>query len=193
MSIVCAAIKDNQVAIACDTQTSFGSRTVTAQHKLDSCKLHHVKGSVIGVVGWGAMSTMLRHAILTKPKLFKLSNCQDIYKSLLKLHRFFKNNCYLETNEDSSEQPVESSQLNALIINQHGIFDVGSYREISQFKTYWAIGSGADYALGAMNALYQTPASAYDLVSAGVYAAAEFDDGCALPLHIEVIDLYPQT
>lgn len=53
MSIVCAAIKNGKIAIACDTQVSHGSLKVTDVYLEHSSKLYKVNGNIIGLVGWG--------------------------------------------------------------------------------------------------------------------------------------------
>ena len=40
------------------------------------------------------------------------------------------------------------------IANAHGIFGVYSMRDVIEYERFWASGSGGDYALGAMHALY---------------------------------------
>lgn len=88
-----------------------------------------------------------------------------------------------------SDQPVESNQLDGLVINANGIFSFGSYREVHQWDKFWALGSGKRIALGAMHSLFDTNASAQEISEAGVKAAAEFDDSCNLPLKTIVLDL----
>ena len=99
-----------------------------------------------------------------------------------------KENYFLETDEYDS-QPVESLQLDALIINENGIYAISSYREVNQYSRFWSIGSGYRYSLGAMEVLYGKATNARQLVEAGVYAAAKFDNGCSLPATSEVMTL----
>ena len=188
MSIVCAAIKNGVVAISADTQTSYGSLSVSATHMKNSGKLYAIKRSVIGVVGWRAMTDVLEHLMINEKELFQLDNRMDIFSTLLKLQEKMKDEYYIDTTEDS-DQPVESNQLTAMIVNKHGIFQVGSYREVNQYNTYWAIGSGKRLGLGAMHALYNTNVSAKRIVEAGVRAAAEYDDSCSLPLNTRTVKL----
>lgn len=137
MSIVCAAIKNNEVAIAADTQLSFGSLNITANDLINCRKLFNVNDSIIGTVGWKAMSTMLETIIKEKSKIFNLNSRLDIYQSLMRLHEEMKNNYFLETS-DSRSQPVESMQMQALIANASGIYEISSYREVNQYSRFWA-------------------------------------------------------
>ena len=61
-----------------------------------------------------------------------------------------------------------------------------TYREIFEYRTYWAIGAGSSYALGAMNATYDDPNyDAETIAYGGVEAALKFSNSCSLP-----VDLY---
>ena len=186
MSIVCAVKKEGIIAISSDTQSTFGSITVSAKHMKNSNKLFSVKKSVIGIVGWSAISDMMQHLIDTEKKLFKLKNRMEIFSTLIKLHEKMKDDYFIETNEND-DQPVESNQLDALIVNKYGLFEIGSYREVNEYNTYCAIGSGKRFALGAMHALYDSKATAKQIVQAGVMAATEFDDGCGLPINTKTL------
>jgi len=188
MSIVCAAIKNNQVAIAADTQLSFGCLNVGASDLKNCTKLYRVNNSIVGTVGWKAMSTMLEVIIDQKSELFNLGNRIDIYTSLMRLHHVMKTHYFLETGGGDS-QPVESMQLQALIINNSGIYEISRYREVNQYKRFWAIGSGQEYSLGAMEVLFDSGKNAQQLVEAGVIAAAKFDDGCSLPATSQMMPL----
>lgn len=117
MSVVCAAIKAGEIAIACDTQISFGSTSVSSTHIANSNKLHKVNDSVIGIVGWNTLSDMIVHLIQTQPESFKLSYRMEIYSTLLQLHTTMKSDYFLSTKAKDNHQPVESSQFNAIIIN----------------------------------------------------------------------------
>lgn len=188
MSIVCAAIKRGEVAIAADTQTSYGSLCVSSTHMVNSGKLFEVNDSIIGLVGWSAIEVVVEQLLRQEARLFRLHSRAEITSTMAEVHEKMKADHFLETYENRN-QPVESSQLDALIINPGGLFMVGSYREVNEFHTYWAIGSGRNLALGAMHALYGGRRSARAIVEAGVQAAAEFDDGCSLPLESRVIAL----
>ena len=56
MSIVCAAVKDGEIAISCDTQSNDGSLTVSSKHIKNSNKLYVVNDSIMGIVGWNAIT-----------------------------------------------------------------------------------------------------------------------------------------
>ena len=188
MSIICAAIKNKEIAISSDTQSNFGPLNISSKHIKNASKLYQVNDSIIGAVGWLAISDMLEHLMKNDKELFKLNNRMNIFSSFQNMHTIMKENYYIETKEED-DQPVESSQIDALIINKHGLFSVSSYREVNEFKTFWAIGSGQSIALGAMHTLYERHHSAKEIVEAGVAAATEFDESCGMPLKTKIISL----
>lgn len=188
MSIVCAAIKNGEVAIAADTQLGFGSTKVSAKYLNNPDKLYAVNGNVIGIVGWTAITNIVEHLLQTRPDLFNLSTRDEIYETLMNLHGIMKDDYFIETKENE-DQPVESNQLDAIIINKNGLFEIGSYRDVYEYSLFWAIGSGRRYALGAMDAVYNTEMSASEIAVAGANAACTFDDGCGSPVTVECLKL----
>jgi ATP-dependent protease HslVU (ClpYQ) peptidase subunit len=61
---------------------------------------------------------------------------------------------------------------------------------VQEFSRFYAYGSGSDYALGALWALYERPnLSALQIARQAIEAAAEFDDGTALPLQSYTVRL----
>jgi len=189
MSIVCAVIKNNAIAIACDTQVSQGSLNVGSKYLTQASKLYLVGDNIIGLVGWGAMADSLEHLMQKDPELFDFSDRFEGYSSLLKIHKKLKKGYFLQTSEGDDEQPLESSQFDVLLINKEGLYEIGSLREYNQFSRFWAVGSGRSYALGAIFSHYDSDLSALELVEIGVKAACEFNDSCSLPLFSEVLEI----
>ena len=64
-------------------------------------------------------------------------------------------------------------------------------REVFEFKRFWAAGSGREYALGAMNALYEQLDSTEAIARIGVEAGATFDKNSSLPLQVVTIAMTP--
>ena len=112
-----------------------------------------------------------------------------IFESFLALHPLLKEKYYLNA-KDEDDDPYESTQIDALIANPFGIFGVHSLREVTEYNKFWAIGSGAEYALGAMFSVYDSAASAEAIAQAGVAAGAEFNNASSMPLSSYVIDLH---
>lgn len=188
MTVITAAIKNGKISISSDTQLNFGSLQVNSKYIENKNKLFSVNGSVVGVTGWSATSQILEHLLETEPKLFNLNSRWAIFETFVALQEKLKDDYFIEPREDS-DQPVESNQLDGLVINSNGLFQFSSYREVHQYTKFWAIGSGRRYALGAMHALFESDATAKEISTAGANAAAEFDDACNFPVKTIVLDM----
>ena len=91
--------------------------------------------------------------------------------------------------EEEEDDEFESSHLATLIANPYGIFGLYSLRSVQEFIKFYARGSGADYAMGAMYTAYDTCGSPEDIALIGLQAAAEFDDGTGAPFELHTMKL----
>jgi len=87
----------------------------------------------------------------------------------------------------------QSSQIDALIANQYGIFGMFEFREVHEFERFWAIGSGKAYALGAMFAVYDSVSEPEEIAKTGILASCEFDNACDLPIAIYSLSLKEES
>jgi ATP-dependent protease HslVU (ClpYQ) peptidase subunit len=189
VSIVTAVRKGGVVCIAADTLSKHGTTKVRAHHKCNHSKLHKVGRSVLGFTGWEAIERIVIHLAQSRPEFRSLDSCEAIFDVLLKIHKVLRDE-YFVNPQEKEDQPVESSQLNGIVVNRHGLFEIDSYREVNEYQDFWAIGSGQDFALGAMSTIYrERKRSAKAIAEAGVRAACEYDDGCDLPLESRTIRL----
>ncbi|MDH3348695.1 MAG: hypothetical protein OEM02_11440 [Desulfobulbaceae bacterium] len=188
MSIVAVVKKGDRICIAADTLANRGSMKIGAERIKDHQKIYKLDDSYMGMVGWSAIVQIVEHVINTDPGLLNFSNRMAIFNTLLSLQTVFKEKYFIDPRENE-DQPVESNHISALIVNKNGIFEVDSYREVHEINDFWAIGSGSSYALGAMRALYNLDVTAEEIVGEAVKAAAEFDDGCGLPMTIHTVNL----
>jgi ATP-dependent HslUV protease subunit HslV len=113
----------------------------------------------------------------------RLGSRDEVFETFSKVHEILKEKYFLNTKEDEDD-PYESSQLTSLIANPRGIFGVYSYREVFSFDRFWGIGSGRNFALGAMYAVYDHVGSAREVAEAGVRAGAEFDKSSSAPFRV---------
>ena len=60
---------------------------------------------------------------------------------------------------------------------------------MDEYTKFWAMGSGSEYALGAMYAVYESLESAEEIATLGVKAGIEFDDGSAAPITSYSVEL----
>jgi ATP-dependent HslUV protease, peptidase subunit HslV len=112
-----------------------------------------------------------------------LHSRDQVFETFLKAHAALKEQFFLNPKEEDSD-PYESSQITALIANPSGIYGVYTYREVFSFDRFWGIGSGRNFALGAMHACYDRLKSARAIAEVGVKAGIEFDKNSSGPIRM---------
>ena len=145
-------------------------------------KIIQVGDSYIGLAGSTAHFEVLRRVLGTM-ETPRLHSRHEVFETFLRAHQVLKEQYFLNPKEEDDD-PYESSQITALIANPSGIYGVYSYREVFSFERFWAIGSGRNFALGAMYAAYDRTASARRIAEIGVKAGAEFDKSSSLPARV---------
>ena len=190
MSIIVVVKKNNQAIIAADTLQSDDSLLLRAHHVSNHEKIMAFGENYLGLAGWAAAQDIMESLIRHHKEKLDFGDRSKIFETMRKVHSIIKSDYHIDTAEEK-DQPVESSQLSMLIANPQGIFEVDSYRTVSEYERFWALGSGRTLALGAMQALYDRLDSATEIARAGVEAACEFDDGCALPATAYTVELRP--
>jgi ATP-dependent protease HslVU (ClpYQ) peptidase subunit len=181
MSTIVVVKKGNHVAIAADTLSTLGHTKCDSRYFDDKDKILRFGDSYIGVTGSTAHSNVLTSIIRKYPEHVCFDSTEDIFETYLRLHPILKEEFYLRPDE-KEDDPYESSQIDALIANPHGIFGMYSWREVEAYSRFWAIGSGRDHALGAMYAVYDNLSNAVEIARVGVGAGCEFDDGTGFPI-----------
>jgi len=172
--------------IAADSLTTFGTTRLAPAYDRSPHKVASYRDSFIGVAGSAAHQLVLENLLARNPDL-DFAGRPAIYETFRKLHPILKDEAFLNPKEEDDD-PYESSQMTVMIANPSGIFAVYSMREVFEFDRFWAIGSGRDFALGAMYSVYARKAAAA-IAEAGVVAGAEFDTGTALPIDLHEVKL----
>ena len=188
MTTIVVAKKNGQVAIAADSLTTFGDTRLSDPYKRVHDKILRSNGSWIGVSGSSAHHLVLETVLVEMKEEVHLGSRSEIFETFRKIHPILKERCFLNPKEEDDD-PYESSQITALIANPTGIYAVYSYREVFDYDRFWAIGSGRNYALGAMYAIYDQAKSATELARAGVKAGIEFDKSSSAPFELHAIKL----
>ncbi len=172
--------KGDDIAIAADSLTTFGDTRLGAEHDRTYDKIVHYQGTYIGLCG-SAAHQLVFESLLRRQEPFDFSDKFAIFETFRKLHPILKEQHYLNPKEEEDD-PYESTQITALIANAHGIFGVYSMREVFEYTQFWAAGTGREFALGAMQALYPRLKTAEAVARAGIEAGARFDKNSALPM-----------
>jgi ATP-dependent HslUV protease subunit HslV len=187
MTTIVAVRKNGIVAIAADTLTTFGNTRLPAAMDSSHDKILHLGDSHVGVCGSAAHHLVLANLLIKSPDI-QLNSKEAIFETFRKLHPVLKEECFLNPKEDE-EDPYESSQITALIINASGLYGIFSMREVFEYTQYWAIGSGHEFALGAMQHAYPRFDNAVDIARAGVEAGIAFDKNSSAPITLYTVTL----
>ena len=187
MTTIVVVRKDNTAVIAADSLTTFGTTRLAPAYDRHPQKIAAYGDSFIGVAGSAAHQLVIEN-LLERNRNLDFHGKGAIYESFRTLHPLLKDQAFLNPKEEEDD-PYESSQMTVMIANPSGIFGVYSMREVFEFDRFWAIGSGRDFALGAMYTVYAKAKSAAAVATAGVLAGAEFDTGTSEPITMHEVSL----
>ena len=189
MTTLVVVRKGNMAAIAADSLTTFGDTRLSDSFDASSDKMVRYGDTVIALCG-SAAHQLVYENLLSTAKDLNFNSKSEIFETFRKLHAVLKDQHYLNPKEED-EDAYESTHITALIANPTGIYGIYSMREVFEFKRFWAAGSGREYALGAMNALYDQLDSVDAIARIGVEAGATFDKNSSLPLQVVTIPMKP--
>jgi len=188
MSTIVVVSKNGKACIAADSLTTFGDLRMGSEYDRSYDKIQSYEDGYFGIVG-SAAHALVMESVMSDDKLeIDFTSRHGIFETFRTLHPILKEHYFLNS-KDEEDDPYEATHIDALICNPKGIFGVYSLREVSEYTKFWAIGSGSEFALGAMHALYNRLDSAEEIARAGVEAGAEFNNASALPMSIHTIEL----
>ncbi|MBV8047577.1 MAG: MFS transporter [Paludibacterium sp.] len=187
MTTIVVVKKHDQIAIAADSQTTFGDdHKLLAAYDCYHNKIFQRDGSYFAISGSAAHDLVLQSA-LDSLKKKDFTSRAGLFDTFRKLHPKLKDQFFLRPEEDE-EDPYESSQMMVLVANRHGIFGVYPMREVYEFARFWAIGSGRKFAMGAMQVAYDQDLDARAIAEMGVRAGCEFDVNSSMPMTVYTLD-----
>ena len=189
MSTIVAVRKGEMACIAADTLTCLGSTKESEKYVASPSKIIQVKDSYIAAVGHASWQHVLKSYFSDRRRKARFESEEAIFETLIEMHKVLKDRFFLNPKEEESDA-FESTQLDGLVANPSGIFGIYSLRSIQEYTRFYARGTGAHYALGAMFAVYDEPEmNAEQIARIGIEASAEFDDGSSLPMDLFTIPL----
>jgi ATP-dependent protease HslVU (ClpYQ) peptidase subunit len=181
MTTITVVRKNGEVAIAADTLTKYGYTKESAAHIVGANKIFQSGENYIAVSGDVTIDMAIREYFASQSRPPRLDTTSRIFRVWHELHHHLKDKHFLNQEKDG-EASVESSRVRALIANASGIFGVDPYRHVQEYTQFYAYGSGREFALGAMYALYGREHTAIEIARLSIVAAAEFDDSTGLPI-----------
>lgn len=188
MSIVVAVTKNDRTVMASDSMGFYGSQRVPTDNS-KAIKVRRVGASLLAMTGWSVYDNIIEDTV-ARGGAPPLGNTNEIFAFFMTLWReLHERYAFVNDQAANKDSPFGDLDASFLIANGGGIFKVASDTNVSHFSKYYAIGSGSDYALGALYALYDTELDAAELASRAVEAAINFDTYCGG--EIEVYDVRP--
>jgi ATP-dependent HslUV protease subunit HslV len=177
MSVAVVVKKGRRIVMAADSLTTFGGHRQISRNAV-TMKIRRVGSALVSCAGWGVYENILDDFLSTR-RPPALTTKQSIFRFFMKLWGDLKDK-YPFVNEQCSERDSPFGDLDAafLVANRKGIFKVSSDTSVSEFREYAAIGSGGDYAYGALHCIYDTENDARAIARRAVEAGIEFDAYC---------------
>lgn len=132
-------------------------------------------------------------AALKRAPLARFRSGAELHTAWTRLHERLKQSHHLQP--ENTGEAYESTHVTALVASPVGIFSVYPMREVIEHGDYWAIGSGAAFALGAVSGVL-AQSEAHELyftagygAECGVTAASRFDRATRPPVITDVVVL----
>lgn len=186
MSIVVAVAKRERTLMAADTQSNFGAEVLPADNQ-STLKVRRVGRSLLGRSGWGVYDNILGD-LLDEGEGPELDDTRSIFRFFTGLWRVLHDR-YAFVNDQAKRKDSPFGDLGGsfLVANRNGIFYVSPNLGVTRFEKYYAIGSGADYSLGAMHQLYDRENDVAQIARSAVETAIAFNVNCGG--RIEVLEV----
>ena len=188
MSTIVVVRRGRLACIAGDTLASIGSLKQKAYYTEAPDKIFKFQDTYIGTVGYAVHNAVLQSYLSRFPQNVKLTTPAEIFETWRVMHKILREEYHMNPRAETDDA-YETTRMSALLASPRGIFGVTPSRDVEAFPRFWAIGSGAAFAVGAMFTLYEQSDDAEQIARAGVAAGAEFDDGSELPAVLHKVQL----
>ena len=187
MSIAVAVRKDARIVLATDSQTNLGSERVPAEN-LSGPKFMQIGDAYMAATGWTLYSNILADVLGRRRAVPRLDSEVSIFKFFTRLwedlHERYN---FVKDQADDADSPFGSLDSTFLVVCARGIFGVASDLSVLRYERYFAIGSGAPIALGAVHALYGSERDAGEIAHSAASAAIDHDVYCGHPIHLATV------
>lgn len=183
MSTVVAVVKNNQICIGADTRGTW-SNTAVSHENSSSTKLIEWEGvGTFAVVGNAAAKIPFSMFLEAYEKPAKITNT-TLY---VLLRDFIKHAKEYELLQPDITESLFHTYQNMLFACPTGAYAIDSQRGVYDVNKYFAMGSGEDFAMGAMAHTYPLKYTAEQIALAGLESAAELDIYSGVPLETVVM------
>ena len=188
MTTIVVTRKDSLACIGADSMAKYGETLEPAAYVVNHDKLIAVGDAWLGPTGPASAQLLLTSCFSNPEPRRDFSGVNAIYETLREMQAALKEDYFLNPKEDEHD-PFDSMQMEILIVSPSGIFGAYPLRSVQEYTRFYSFGSGAELALGAMHAVWETATDAQEVARAGLEAAATFDDSSAGPFTLHTLQL----
>src|SRR5204862_2216213 len=148
MSSLVVVKKSGKAVIAADSLTTFGRTKFGKKYQRNTEKILRFERSYIGIVGDAAHSNVFENIIEKYADDLSFNSRKHIFETYLHLHQILKDRFHLNP-QVAEEVAYQSSQIDALIANEHGSSGRFEFRGQHEIVTFGAISRDNAQAPGA--------------------------------------------
>lgn len=191
MTVAVAVAKNGRIVLAADSLVHFGGqRFLPDNARFD--KIHRIGDSLLAWAGWSLYAELLTAHLASHPPPPVLSTEARVFDFFIQFWRTIRDDyTYLNRPGPDPRSPFAELDSVFLLANRHGIFSVAGDMDVTQFRRYCAVGSGAKYALGALRILYDTLDDPAKIALRAVEVGIECDVHCGG--HVNLAEVRPAT
>jgi len=187
VSVAVAVRRDDTVALATDSMIHFGGEKVPPDNLADR-KMRPVGSAWLASTGWSLYANILDDVLADRRRQPRLVDARSIFRFFNDLWRdLHERYSFVRDQPDSHDSPFGELDASFLVVCAGGIFHVASDLAVSPFHRYFAIGSGAPLAIGALHVLQEAGLDAPTAATRAVEAACAHDLYCGGPVNIESV------
>ncbi|MEE2907525.1 MAG: hypothetical protein VX527_06780 [Planctomycetota bacterium] len=178
MSIIVAIHRNGSITMGADTLTCFGDGEQAPAENCATRKILTMGNAFIGGTGWAVYDDIIDHWMQEKEPP-ALGSKKEVFSFFLELWRSMRDGYpFVNDQANSKDTPFTDLDSSFLVAAHGGIFKVSSDLGVTAFNQYAAIGSGSEYALGAIEALWHRQDDDESLVREAIEAACRLDVHC---------------
>ncbi|MGB0714504.1 MAG: hypothetical protein ACPGXK_01415 [Phycisphaerae bacterium] len=189
MSTIIAVQKNEQIAIAWDSQHNIGPNLVV--NRIGMPKVTRLGQSWVGTTGFSVYANLLAHYMRkVKADDVSLHDESAIFEFLITFWKSIQEDYHMVNNSWDEGDPSPFADLGAefLVVNRQGIFSAKEILSVNKFERFCVIGSGSPHAEGAAEALYDSTESATAIAERCVNIAKTFDGQTGGEVHVAEVE-----
>ena len=175
--------------MAADSLTCFGDDHVVPSDNSPTQKIRQLGDAVIGISGWAIYQSILDDHLRAQSSP-DLSSETTIFRFFMTFWKALHDDYpFVNDQANSRDSPFGDLDSSFLIASPGGLFKVSSDAEVSRFHRYYAIGSGSEYALGALGAINDSEPDGEVAAREAVRVASLFDTHCGGDAYVLTVPL----